>query len=417
MSLTVRRVVTGHDNSGRAKVLIDEIAKNVVQGRPGAHAAVIWTTEGFPVSNDGDADASGRKVGTTLDGGTVFRVVSFGPGVTPRNHRTDSIDYAVVISGEIDMELDDGQSVHLEGRRRAGAARHHPQLGQQGHGALRHRLRAGCRQAGQRRRQGAQRRRRHSREKSGLILRGHAAKTGSASDRNPQRAANVLSAGGRIRLYPAHVPQATLPRRPRPHRARPVRHRARSRSAPSSSSTKAASSPTPQAAKLEARGNRYLYEINSRWTIDGTTRRNLGRYANHSCRPNAEAHQDRAQSHRARHQDDQAGRRDHLRLRRGLLPQRDHAVGLQMRQMPREAQRRRPRPPARQGARRQAVGESARRQTLGQGAERQTFGARARQAVGTSASSQAIGKGAGRTRRDSRDGRPMAEETQMRRAA
>src|SRR6187551_4019677 len=46
---------------------------------------------------------------------------------------------------------------------------------------------------------------------------------------------------------------------------------------------------TEQAEKLEARGNRYLYEINSRWTIDGTTRKNLGRYANHSCRPNAKA--------------------------------------------------------------------------------------------------------------------------------
>ena len=47
---------------------------------------------------------------------------------------------------------------------------------------------------------------------------------------------------------------------------------------------------TEQADILEARGNRYLYEINSRWTIDGTTRQNLGRYANHSCRPNAESH-------------------------------------------------------------------------------------------------------------------------------
>jgi uncharacterized protein len=47
---------------------------------------------------------------------------------------------------------------------------------------------------------------------------------------------------------------------------------------------------TEQADKLEARGNRYLCEINSRWTIDGTSRKNLGRYANHSCRPNAEAH-------------------------------------------------------------------------------------------------------------------------------
>jgi uncharacterized protein len=47
---------------------------------------------------------------------------------------------------------------------------------------------------------------------------------------------------------------------------------------------------TKQADKLEARGNRYLYEINGRWTIDGTSRKNLARYANHSCRPNAESH-------------------------------------------------------------------------------------------------------------------------------
>ena len=43
----------------------------------------------------------------------MFRVVSYGPGVAPRNHRTDSIDYAVVISGEIDMDLD-GEVVHLK---------------------------------------------------------------------------------------------------------------------------------------------------------------------------------------------------------------------------------------------------------------------------------------------------------------
>ena len=114
MSLTVRRVVTGHDENGRAIVSIDEMSKNVVQTRPGAHAAVIWTSEGFPVDNDGSADTSGRKIGiSTIDNGTVFWVMSFGPGVTPRNHRTDTIDYATVISGEIDMELD-GTSVHLK---------------------------------------------------------------------------------------------------------------------------------------------------------------------------------------------------------------------------------------------------------------------------------------------------------------
>jgi SET domain-containing protein len=45
-----------------------------------------------------------------------------------------------------------------------------------------------------------------------------------------------------------------------------------------------------QADRLEARGSRYLYEINSRWTIDGSSRKNIARYANHSCRPNAESH-------------------------------------------------------------------------------------------------------------------------------
>ena len=114
MSLTVRRVVTGHDANGNARVVIDEIAKDVATTRPGANAAVIWTSESFPVNNEGNADTSGRQVGTTLDNGVVFRVVSFGPGVAPRNHRTDSIDYAVVMSGEIDMELDDGKSVHLK---------------------------------------------------------------------------------------------------------------------------------------------------------------------------------------------------------------------------------------------------------------------------------------------------------------
>ena len=41
------------------------------------------------------------------------RIVEFGPGVSPRNHRTDSIDYAVVMSGEIDMQLDDSE-IHLK---------------------------------------------------------------------------------------------------------------------------------------------------------------------------------------------------------------------------------------------------------------------------------------------------------------
>jgi quercetin dioxygenase-like cupin family protein len=113
MALQLRRVVTGHDADGRAVVKIDEITKNPPSGRPGRSACVVWTTEGFPVDNTGDEDGGTRQVGTTLNNGTVFRVVEFMPGVSPRVHRTDSIDYAVVMSGEIDMELDDSV-VHLK---------------------------------------------------------------------------------------------------------------------------------------------------------------------------------------------------------------------------------------------------------------------------------------------------------------
>jgi quercetin dioxygenase-like cupin family protein len=113
MALNVRRVITGHDANGKAIVKIDEIGKHVGSGRPGANALNVWTTEGFPVDNDGAEDAGLRKVGTTLADGTIFRVIEFAPGVAPRNHRTDSIDYIVVIKGAIDMELD-GTTVHLE---------------------------------------------------------------------------------------------------------------------------------------------------------------------------------------------------------------------------------------------------------------------------------------------------------------
>ena len=113
MALQFRRVVTGHDATGRAVVKIDEVATNQVSARPGATACVVWTTEGFPVDNDGWEDEGLRKTGTTLDNGTVFRVLELAPGVSPRNHRTDSIDCAVVMSGEVDMELDD-TTVHLK---------------------------------------------------------------------------------------------------------------------------------------------------------------------------------------------------------------------------------------------------------------------------------------------------------------
>jgi quercetin dioxygenase-like cupin family protein len=114
MKLQLRRVVTGHDKDGRAVVKIDEGARNVISSRPGISSCVVWSTKGFPADNDGNDDPTPGSFGTTVEGGTVFRVVRYEPGVVPRNHRTDSIDYAVVISGEIDMELDDNVVVKLK---------------------------------------------------------------------------------------------------------------------------------------------------------------------------------------------------------------------------------------------------------------------------------------------------------------
>ncbi|HXJ01186.1 MAG TPA: cupin domain-containing protein [Micropepsaceae bacterium] len=112
MSLKIRRVVTGHDDDGKTIVKIDEICKNVKSGRERHHSCVVWSTGVFPADNSNWEDGGQRKVGSTDPSGTVFRVVRYDPGVAPRNHRTDSIDYAVVISGAIDMEMD-GTIVHL----------------------------------------------------------------------------------------------------------------------------------------------------------------------------------------------------------------------------------------------------------------------------------------------------------------
>jgi mannose-6-phosphate isomerase-like protein (cupin superfamily) len=114
MSLPARRIVTGHTPDGKATVSIEDTVTGA-PGRANVTAAVIWTTEGFPVDNTGDQDQSKRQVGTTLANGTVFRIVEFGPNNEARVHRTDSVDYAVVMSGEIDMELEPGgETVHLK---------------------------------------------------------------------------------------------------------------------------------------------------------------------------------------------------------------------------------------------------------------------------------------------------------------
>ena len=114
MALNFRRVVTGHDADGKATVKYDGIPTIVASGRPGQAACVVWTTDSAPADNTTDWDEGTREVATTNPGGSVFRIVEYGPGVAPRRHRTDSIDYAVVLSGAIDMRLDGDEIVHLK---------------------------------------------------------------------------------------------------------------------------------------------------------------------------------------------------------------------------------------------------------------------------------------------------------------
>jgi quercetin dioxygenase-like cupin family protein len=114
MAYECRRIVTGHTPEGKSTVLYDSsmplleadrAAGARQEDRAGAASAVIWTTQG-PVKNDDPSDTALRKVGTAESDGTVFRIVRYAPGVAPRHHRTNSIDYAVVISGSIEMELE-----------------------------------------------------------------------------------------------------------------------------------------------------------------------------------------------------------------------------------------------------------------------------------------------------------------------
>ena len=112
MTLAIRRVVTGHDDQGKAILLFDELSPHTRSNREGHDSCTIWSTGSFPADNSRDEDGAARSPGSTDPNGTVFRIVRYDPGVAPRNHRTDSIDYGIVMSGEIEMELE-GTTVRL----------------------------------------------------------------------------------------------------------------------------------------------------------------------------------------------------------------------------------------------------------------------------------------------------------------
>jgi quercetin dioxygenase-like cupin family protein len=107
----IRRVVTGHDARAVAKVIIDGAAGNAKYPSPGTVSTMIWCTDGAPAdiaAGEGVEDMGARILGTAPPArGTRFAVIDFPPGNHPHMHRTETIDYVIVLEGRIDMDMDD----------------------------------------------------------------------------------------------------------------------------------------------------------------------------------------------------------------------------------------------------------------------------------------------------------------------
>lgn len=106
--MAVRRVVTGHDELGRSIVLFDDNVDAAQLQSGSASFAVVWTTVSSPVDNDDAADRSKLPMGLTQQGGSVLRFVELGPESRSPMHRTNSLDYGIVLEGEPELELDGG---------------------------------------------------------------------------------------------------------------------------------------------------------------------------------------------------------------------------------------------------------------------------------------------------------------------
>lgn len=140
MARQTRRVVTGHDAQGKAIVLEDAPAPNVkVRAVGKLTSTLVWVTDETPADLSREGDPSLREIGVAPPAhGSILRIVDFPPAAEagevdnadmlremglpggaganpPRHasmHRTRSIDYAIVLEGEIDMLLDESE-VHL----------------------------------------------------------------------------------------------------------------------------------------------------------------------------------------------------------------------------------------------------------------------------------------------------------------
>ena len=107
----IRRVITGHDGRNVAKVIIEGSASNTKTPRDGVASTLMWSSDRMPVdigTGENVEDMGARILGTAPpEHGSRFIVMEFAAGITSEMHRTETIDYIVMLSGEIDMDMDD----------------------------------------------------------------------------------------------------------------------------------------------------------------------------------------------------------------------------------------------------------------------------------------------------------------------
>src|SRR5258708_15841752 len=107
----IRRVVRGHGATRTEKVLIDAAAANKRISKPGGVSPLIWCTDRMPADisvGENIEDMGARVLGTPPPpNGTRFTVNDIPPGRTGPMHRTETIDYVIVLAGELEMQMDD----------------------------------------------------------------------------------------------------------------------------------------------------------------------------------------------------------------------------------------------------------------------------------------------------------------------
>jgi quercetin dioxygenase-like cupin family protein len=107
----IRRVITGHDDKNVAKVILEGPATNTKTPREGVASTLMWCSDATPADisiGEKIEDLGARILGTAPpENGSRFIVMEFAPGVVSEMHRTETIDYIVMLDGEIDMDMDD----------------------------------------------------------------------------------------------------------------------------------------------------------------------------------------------------------------------------------------------------------------------------------------------------------------------